>query len=67
MKCKPRKPTEILRARDKIIEVLKTKKLDSHQLALFQGMSVALQWVSQDGGSTLQDLLDGREVVERGL
>ena len=35
------------------------------QMALFSGMSVALQWVMRDGGLALEQLIAGRPVAPK--
>lgn len=54
---------EVSRARDVLVSLFADKRLHHVQRVLFQGMSVALQWVSGgDGGQSLQDILDGRPI-----
>lgn len=36
--------------------------LSHSQMAMFTGMSTSLQWVSGEGGATLQQFLDGRPI-----
>ena len=57
---------EMEMARAKIIFILHELKPSEQQKVLLKGMSVALQWVCDDGGSTLQDILDGKEICEGG-
>lgn len=45
---------------NKLAETLLRKDLSVAQGHLLMGMVVALSWVKGTGGSTLQDLIDGR-------
>ena len=66
MKCDElRLPADVLRARRKIVDTLALVGLSNIQAATLYGMSTALQWVSNDGGSALQDLLDEHAVQVR--
>lgn len=64
MKCTLRTPVEILSARAQLNELVTRPALSDQQKILFMGMSVALQWVSQDGGETMVRLLSGEPVAE---
>ncbi len=56
---------EIEKARSVIVEHLsEPERLNALQLAVLKGMSTALQWVCRDGGSTVDDLLNGRPVAK---
>ena len=61
MKCEQ----EIKDARSYIVRCLSNPNLDDDQRILLRGMSVALQWASNDGGSSLQMLLDGEPITQK--
>ena len=55
-------------ARDVVSAHLASAGYSEAQMALFAGMSVALQWVAEEAskGTTLQRLIDGEETFKRG-
>lgn len=54
-----RSPDEIAKARAILTTLLAGGQLDQGQSLMLVGMSVALQWVTNEGGLTLQRLVDG--------
>ena len=69
---------QVNEARDKVcdlLEKIRAKLTNYSQISddevdesvtrqvLLTGMSVALQWVAEQGGYTLQDIMDGKEVT----
>jgi len=57
-----RTETEIQEARSFIVQQLLNPDLHREQKTLLSGMSVALQWASGIGGSTLERLLQGEPI-----
>ncbi len=57
--------TEIKQARSYIVRQLLNPLLSRDQRTLLEGMSTALQWASDSGGSCLQRLLDGEPIEIR--
>ncbi|SRR6266852_245732 len=57
--------SKIQEARGVVVRAMTAKGLSEQQKILLTGMSVALQWVMDEGGATLQMLIDG-EPVEAG-
>ena len=51
---------EIKQAREVITAALVRGGLSEAQTAIICGISTALQWTCEEGGSTLQQILDGR-------
>ena len=57
-----RTENEITEARAYLVRTLVAGSLSEDQRTLLRGMSVALQWVCGDGGSSLQRLLEGEPI-----
>lgn len=58
-----RTESELRAARTAIVRHLTTGKLSKDQTLLLQGMSVALCWAMDEGGDSLQRLIDGEPVA----
>lgn len=61
-----RSEVEIQAARSAIVRHLMRQGLSSDQVTLLKGMSVALQWACGHVPNALDDLLNGRPIVEKG-
>jgi hypothetical protein len=55
---------DVKTARGKVVAALAHPKLEPRTRLMAMGMSVALQWVAEKGGDSLQQLIDGKSMRE---